>query len=83
MTLARASRYLTVADQLYLLASGAVTSDELVRQALHEIDVSQPHLNAFRVVLTRLGAGRSGRGRPAPRGRGARPAAGRADRGQG
>ena len=51
MTLARTSRYLTVADQLYQLASGAVTSDELVRQALHEIDASQPHLNAFRMVL--------------------------------
>ncbi len=52
MTLARASRYLTVADQLYQLASGAVTSDELARQALHDIDASQPNLNAFRVVLS-------------------------------
>jgi amidase len=53
MALARTSRYLTVADQLYRLASGTVTSDELVRQALHEIDASQPHLNAFRTVLAR------------------------------
>ena len=52
MTLARTSRYRTVADQLYQLASGAVTSDELARQALHDIDASQPNLNAFRVVLS-------------------------------
>ena len=42
----------TLAHQLYQLASGEVTSDELVRTALHAIDLSQPYLNAFRVVLT-------------------------------
>ena len=39
-------------DQLYQLASGEVTSDELVRRSLHAIGVSQSTLNAFRVVLT-------------------------------
>jgi amidase len=42
----------TLADQLYQLASGAVTSAELVRRSLHAITVSQSTLNAFRVVLT-------------------------------
>ncbi|MEX3649525.1 amidase family protein, partial [Mycolicibacterium porcinum] len=42
----------TLTNQLYQLASGAVTSDELVRQSLHAITASQPTLNAFRVVLT-------------------------------
>jgi amidase len=45
-------RFPTLTDQLFRLASGEVTSDELVRHALHAIDVSQPFLNAFRVVLT-------------------------------
>jgi amidase len=45
-------RFPTLTDQLYQLANGAVTSDELVRRSLHAIDVSQPMLNAFRVVLT-------------------------------
>ena len=42
----------TLTDQLYQLASGAVTSDELVRRSLHAITASQSTLNAFRVVLT-------------------------------
>ncbi|WP_422227571.1 amidase family protein, partial [Mycobacterium sp.] len=42
----------TLTDQLYQLASGEVTSDELVRRSLHAIDLSQSTLNAFRVVLT-------------------------------
>lgn len=42
----------TLTDQLYQLANGEVTSDELVRRSLHAIDVSQSTLNAFRVVLT-------------------------------
>src|SRR6202171_4040908 len=42
----------TLTGQLYQLASGAVTSDELVRRSLHAITVSQSTLNAFRVVLT-------------------------------
>ncbi len=41
----------TLTDQLYQLASGTVTSDELVRRSLHAIDASQSTLNAFRVVL--------------------------------
>ena len=36
---------------LYRLASGGVTSVELVRQSLDAIEASQPTLNAFRVVL--------------------------------
>ena len=46
------SRFPTLADQLYQLASGAVTSGELVRRSLHAIAVSQSTLNAFRFVLT-------------------------------
>ena len=45
-------RFPTLTDQLYQLASGEVTSDELVRRSLHAIDISQSTLNAFRVVLT-------------------------------
>src|SRR6201993_2070467 len=45
-------RFPTLTDQLYQLASGEVTSDELVRRSLHAIDLSQSTLNAFRVVLT-------------------------------
>jgi amidase len=44
-------RFPTLTDQLYQLVSGEVTSDELVRRSLHAIDISQPTLNAFRVVL--------------------------------
>ncbi|MEH3133384.1 MAG: amidase [Mycolicibacterium neoaurum] len=42
----------TLTQQLYRLASGATTSEELVRQSLTAIEASQPRLNAFRVVLT-------------------------------
>src|ERR1700733_3713775 len=52
MTRSPASRFPTLTDQLYQLASGEVTSDELVRRSLHAIDLSQSTLNAFRVVLT-------------------------------
>src|SRR5947209_9555108 len=45
-------RFPTLTDQLYQLASGEVTSDELVRRSLRAIESSQPTLNAFRVVLT-------------------------------
>jgi amidase len=45
-------RFPTLTEQLYQLANGEVTSDELVRRSLHAIDLSQPTLNAFRVVLT-------------------------------
>ena len=38
---------------LFLLASGGVTSVDLVRQSLDAIEASQPTLNAFRVVLRR------------------------------
>src|ERR1700720_612774 len=52
MTRSPASRFPTLTDQLYQLASGEVTSDELVRRSLRAIDLSQSTLNAFRVVLT-------------------------------
>ncbi|MGY4649986.1 amidase [Mycobacterium sp. URHB0021] len=42
----------TLTHQLYQLASGTVTSVELVRRSLDAIAASQPTLNAFRVVLT-------------------------------
>ncbi|WP_197374844.1 amidase [Mycolicibacterium baixiangningiae] len=42
----------TLTDQLYQLASGAVTSVDLVGRSLDAITASQPSLNAFRVVLT-------------------------------
>lgn len=46
------TRFPTLTEQLYQLANGEVTSDELVRRSLHAIDASQSTLNAFRVVLT-------------------------------
>ncbi|MEB3020753.1 amidase [[Mycobacterium] crassicus] len=46
------TRFPTVTEQLYQLASGEATSVELVRRALHAIDASQSTLNAFRVVFT-------------------------------
>ena len=51
MAASRSPRFPTVADQRYQLASGAVTSVELVRRSLGEIEASQATLNAFRVVL--------------------------------
>jgi len=42
----------TLTDLLYQLATGSVTSQELVRRSLHAINMSQHTLNAFRVVLT-------------------------------
>lgn len=50
--MARTNRFPTVVGQLHRLASGAVTSQQLVEAALRAIDASQPTLNAFRVVLT-------------------------------
>ncbi|WP_163800300.1 amidase [Mycolicibacterium sediminis] len=47
-----ASRFPTLTQELYQLASGQTTSEELVRRSLDAIDASQPTLNAFRVVLT-------------------------------
>ena len=44
-------KFPTLTQQLYRLASGATTSEELVRQSLDAIEASQPTLNAFRVVL--------------------------------
>src|ERR1700677_5163577 len=52
MTRSPASRFASLTDQLYQLASGEVTSNELARRSLHAIDLSQSTLNAFRVVLT-------------------------------
>src|ERR1700742_5210707 len=45
------ARFPTLTNQLYQLAAGRVTSDQLVRRSLDAIDVSQSTLNAFRVVL--------------------------------
>ncbi len=47
----RHARFPTITNQLYQLAAGTVTSDQLVRRSLDAIDASQPTLNAFRVVL--------------------------------
>jgi len=46
------TRFPTLTEQLYQLASGEATSVDLVRRALHAIDASQSTLNAFRVVFT-------------------------------
>ncbi|MGE0220388.1 amidase family protein, partial [Mycolicibacterium sp.] len=48
----RNTRFPTVGNQLFQLASGSTTSVQLVRDALAAIEASQPTLNAFRVVLT-------------------------------
>jgi amidase len=45
-------RFPTLTQQLYQLASGSVTSEELVQRSLRGITASQSTLNAFRVVLT-------------------------------
>jgi amidase len=45
-------RFPTLTQQLYQLASGAVTADGLARRSLRAIGASQSTLNAFRVVLT-------------------------------
>src|SRR5690348_3479448 len=47
----RHARFPTITTQLYQLAAGKVTSDQLVRRSLDAIDASQSTLNAFRVVL--------------------------------
>jgi amidase len=47
------ARFPTITNQLYQLAAGIVTSEELARQSLDAIEASQPTLNAFRVVLTK------------------------------
>src|SRR4051795_9385562 len=46
-------RFPTITNQLYQLAAGTVTSEQLVRRSLDAIDASQSTLNAFRVVLTK------------------------------
>ncbi|HUM00508.1 MAG TPA: amidase, partial [Mycobacterium sp.] len=46
-------RFPTLAGQLHQLATGAATSDQLVRRSLYAINASQSTLNAFRVVLTK------------------------------
>ncbi|MEQ0575056.1 hypothetical protein ABLN97_12395 [Mycobacterium tuberculosis] len=43
------------------MATRAVTSEELVRRSLRAIDVNQPTLNAFRVVLTESALADGGR----------------------
>src|SRR5258705_10472877 len=45
------ARFPTITNQLYQLAAGTVTSEQLVRRSLDAIDASQSTLNAFRVVL--------------------------------
>lgn len=45
-------KFPTLTQLQYRLASGAVTSEQLVRKSLNAIETSQPTLNAFRVVLT-------------------------------
>lgn len=45
-------RFPTLTQQLFQLASGSVTSVELVQRSLDAIAASQPTLNAFRVVFT-------------------------------
>src|SRR6476659_3216293 len=45
------ARFPTITNQLYHLAAGTVTSDQLVRRSLDAIDASQSTLNAFRAVL--------------------------------
>jgi amidase len=50
---ADAGPFPTVAQLLYRLASGKVTSVELITQALSTIEASQPSLNAFRVVFAK------------------------------
>src|SRR4051812_8805580 len=50
-TSGRPARFATITNQLYQLAAGTVTSDQLVRRSLGAIDASQSTLNAFRVVL--------------------------------
>lgn len=51
-SLGRPPRFPTIGEQLYQLASGTVTSTELVRRSLRAITASQSTLNAFRAVLT-------------------------------
>ncbi|OBG12204.1 amidase [Mycolicibacterium celeriflavum] len=46
------ARFPTLTQQLFQLASGSVTSVELVQRSLDAITASQPTLNAFRVVFT-------------------------------
>ncbi|AFM18091.1 amidase, Asp-tRNAAsn/Glu-tRNAGln amidotransferase A subunit [Mycolicibacterium chubuense NBB4] len=45
------TRFPTLGNQLFALASGSATSVDLVRRSLEAIEASQPTLNAFRVVL--------------------------------
>src|SRR5690242_3357250 len=45
------AQFPTITNQLYQLAAGTTTSDQLVRRSLDVIDASQSTLNAFRVVL--------------------------------
>ncbi|MGE2719642.1 amidase [Mycolicibacterium celeriflavum] len=50
--MAKNARFPTLTQQLFQLASGSVTSVELVQRSLDAIAASQPTLNAFRVVFT-------------------------------
>lgn len=46
------TRFPTLTQQLYRLASGVTTSQQLTQNSLDAIAASQPTLNAFRVVFT-------------------------------
>ncbi|MDT7792133.1 MAG: amidase [Mycobacterium sp.] len=48
---AHSANFPTITNQLYQLAAGTVTSEQLVRRSLDAIEASQSTLNAFRVVL--------------------------------
>ena len=76
-------RFPTLTQQLYQLASGAVTSDELVRRSLRAIVASQSTLNCIPRGADPAGARRRRRRRPQTRGRGTTSAARHPDRGQG
>jgi amidase len=55
------ARFPTITNQLYQLAAGTVTSEQLVRRSLDAIDASQSTLNAFRVVLRKEALGDAAR----------------------
>lgn len=50
--MAQSTRFPTLAQQLYRLASGATTSQQITERSLEAITASQGTLNAFRVVFT-------------------------------
>ena len=73
----------TLTHQLYQLASGRVTSEELVRRSLHAIDRQPVHAQRVPRGAHRPGPGRRCRSRPQARRRTVPSAARHPDRGQG